>query len=247
MQSLYTNGFENIYDDMYQTFIDYEKEFQFYSEIILKQQKKDVLEIGCGSGRLASHFINSPIHYSGMDLSNEMVELSRSKNPEGTFYNGNMTGFNLNNRYDSIIITARTTSYLLNNIAIQKAIKNISNHLNDNGVLCFDFIDASRFFPSIKNGKTVIHEATINDKNYSRISYMKPNVIKENFMFKWNAKYYQTINGEQILLTEDQSEVRAFTKNEWELFLTLNDFKIIEMIDRKSYAFDTYVVVAQKQ
>ncbi|WP_299709079.1 class I SAM-dependent methyltransferase [uncultured Tenacibaculum sp.] len=247
MQSLYTNGFENIYDDMYQTFIDYEKEFQFYSEIILKQQKKDVLEIGCGSGRLASHFINSPIHYSGMDLSNEMVELSRSKNPEGTFYNGNMTGFNLNNRYDSIIITARTTSYLLNNIAIQKAIKNISNHLNDNGVLCFDFIDASRFFPSIKNGKTVIHEATINDKNYSRISYMKPNVIKENFMFQWNAKYYQTINGEQTLLTEDQSEVRAFTKNEWELFLNLNDFKIIEMIDRKSYAFDTYVVVAQKQ
>ncbi|WP_299621399.1 class I SAM-dependent methyltransferase [uncultured Tenacibaculum sp.] len=247
MQSLYTNGFENIYDDMYQTFIDYEKEFQFYSEIILKQQKKDVLEIGCGSGRLASHFINSPIHYSGMDLSNEMVELSRNKNPEGTFYNGDMTGFNLNNTYDSIIITARTTSYLLNNIAIQKAIKNISNHLNDNGVLCFDFIDASRFFPSIKNGKTVIHEATINDKNYSRISYMKPNVIKENFMFQWNAKYYQTINGEQTLLTEDQSEVRAFTKNEWELFLNLNDFKIIEMIDRKSYAFDTYVVVAQKQ
>ena len=247
MQSLYTNGFENIYDDMYQTFIDYGKEFQFYSEIILKQQKKDVLEIGCGSGRLASHFINSPIHYSGMDLSNEMVELSRSKNPKGTFYNGDMTGFNLNNTYDSIIITARTTSYLLNNIAIQKAIKNISNHLNDNGILCFDFIDASRFFPSIKNGKTVIHEATICDKNYSRISYMKPNVIKENFMFQWNAKYYQITNGEQTLLTEDQSEVRAFTKNEWELFLILNDFKIIEMIDRKSYAFDTYVVVAQKQ
>jgi len=29
MQSLYSNGFEKIYDAMYQTFIDYDDEFDF--------------------------------------------------------------------------------------------------------------------------------------------------------------------------------------------------------------------------
>ena len=50
MQSLYANGFETIYDEMYQTFIDYEDEFVFYSALLNQYQKKQVLEIGCGWG-----------------------------------------------------------------------------------------------------------------------------------------------------------------------------------------------------
>lgn len=247
MQSLYSNGFENIYDDMYQTFIDYKDEFEFYSTIIKQHQKKDVLEIGCGSGHLAKHFINSSVSYYGMDLSNDMVQLSKKRNPSGTFYKGDMTNFNINKTFDAIIITARTTSYLLSNKAIHNSIQNIKNHLNEKGIFCFDFIDANRFFPIIKDGKTIIHEAEIQNKLYSRTSFMKPTIEKENFMFQWNATYYKIEEEKKILLTEDQSEVRAFTKNEWQLFLELNDFEILNSIDRKSYAFDTYVIVAQKK
>ena len=74
---------------------------------------------------------------------------------------------------------------------------------------------------------------------------MKNNDL-DNFMFNWDAIYYQKTNSDPIKLTEDKSVVRAFTKNEWELFLYLNDFTLLEFIDRKSYAFDTYVVVAKK-
>ena len=66
-------------------------------------------------------------------------------------------------------------------------------------------------------------------------------------MFQWNANYYKIEEEHKILITEDQSEVRAFTRNEWQLFLELNDFKVVNIIDRKSYAFDTYVIVAQKK
>lgn len=247
MQSLYSNGFENIYDEMYQTFINYKDEFEFYSKIINQYCKKNVLEIGCGSGHLAKHFINSTIDYNGMDLSNDMVLLSQKRNPTGTFFKGDMTNFYLNKTFDSIIITARTTSYLLNNILVQKAIKNIHSHLNENGIFCFDFIDANRFFPFIKEGKTITHKAETKNKKYSRISFMKPKITQENFMFQWDAKYYEIKDQNHVLLTDDQSEVRAFTINEWQLFLELNNFKVLEIIDRKSYAFDTYVIVAQKQ
>ena len=112
--------------------------------------------------------------------------------------------------------------------------------------MSFDFIDATRFFTEIKDGKNVKHSATINKVNYHRESFMKPNKEQDNFMFNWEATYYKIEKGVTKKITEDTSTVRAFMKNEWELFLKLSNFKLLEIIDRKSYAFDTYVIVAQK-
>jgi SAM-dependent methyltransferase len=246
MQSLYSNGFETIYDNMYQTFINYKEEFEFYSKIIHSHSKQNVLEIGCGTGHLANHFLASTIKYQGLDLSKNMIALSKSRNPEGIFHQGDMTDFKLDTKTQSTIITARTTSYLLTNSAVHQALECIHNNLEVNGILCFDFIDANRFFSIIKNEKKMIHEAFIHNKHYYRESLMKPDKTLDNFMFHWDAVYFEKLNNQSVKLTEDQSIVRAFTKNEWELFLHLNNFELIEFIDRKSYAFDTYVVVAKK-
>ena len=246
MQSLYSNGFEHIYDTMYQTFIDYNDEYLFYSKILDSYNKSNVLEIGCGSGNLAKLFIESHINYSGLDLSNDMIKLSKSKNPKGSFIQGDITNFKRSKKTDAIIITGRTSSYLTTNKDVFKALKAIHNNLNTGGVLSFDFIDATRFFTEIKDGKNVKHSATINKVNYHRESFMKPNKEQDNFMFNWKATYYKIENGVTKKITDDTSTVRAFMKNEWELFLKLSNFKLLEIIDRKSYAFDTYVVVAQK-
>ncbi|TYP98913.1 trans-aconitate methyltransferase [Tenacibaculum adriaticum] len=247
MQSLYSNGFEHIYDAMYKTFINYEDEYEFYSKIIDEHGKTNVLEIGSGTGNLAKKFINSHFNYTGLDLSYDMIALSKRKNPKGNFIQGDITNFKLENKVDSVIITGRTTSYLLSNNSVYKALNSIYKNLTSDGVLSFDFIDASRFFLEIKEGKFFQHKATINDMFYNRESYMKPDKQADNFMFNWNATYFKNENGTLVKVTEDNSTVRAFTKNEWEIFLELCNFKLIEFIDRKSYAFDTYVVVAQKK
>ncbi len=246
MQSLYKDGLEHIYDAMYQTFIDYKNEFEFYSTILKQHDKNNVLEVGCGTGNLATHFINSDILYTGMDLSDDMVKLSKAKNPNGRFIQGDVTNFTCSKSVQSLIITGRTSSYLLDNKAVYNALNSIYNALDTNGLLCFDFIDASRFFKIIKGGKKVTHKASFNDKHYYRDSEMTPNKQRDNFMFNWDAKYYEITDSETITIAEDKSLVRAFTKNEWELFLELCNFELVDFIDRKSYAFDTYVVVAKK-
>ncbi|MEL6943179.1 MAG: hypothetical protein AAFO82_10970, partial [Bacteroidota bacterium] len=45
---------------------------------------------------------------------------------------------------------------------------------------------------------------------------------------------------------KDKSTIRTFTKNEIELFLALSGFGVKEMIQKESYAFPTYLVIAEK-
>jgi SAM-dependent methyltransferase len=245
MQSLYANGFETIYDEMYQTFIDYEDEFVSYSALLNQYQKKQVLEIGCGSGNLARFFIDNNYKYSGLDYSADMLQICTLKNSKSNFILGDMTQFLLKNKTESIIITGRTSSYLLTNKDVFSCLKSVHQNLKTGGLFCFDFIDANRFFKEIKGGKEVKHTAIFDQKKYERISFFNTNT-SENLMFNWDSKYYECTQGKIKLIAEDRSEVRAFTKNEWELYLHLNNFEMVEFIDRKSYAFDTYVVVAKK-
>lgn len=245
MQSLYSNGFEVIYDEMYQTFIDYKEEFLFYSNLLSKHNKNQVLEIGSGTGNLAHYFINNNFNYQGLDHSIDMVNLAKTKLNKDCFIQGDMCGFTLKTPSESIIITGRTSSYLLNNKAIEKALKAIHQNLKKDGILCFDFIDANRFFKEIKDGKVIAHSAIFNNKKYYRESFLVP-TNSNNLMFNWESSYYEVQNNTKKLIAKDDSEVRAFTKNEWELFLHLNNFKLLEFIDKPAYMFDTYVVVAEK-
>jgi SAM-dependent methyltransferase len=230
---------------MYQTFIDYDDEFSFYNNIIQKHHKEKVLEIGCGSGNLANRLINDQIDYTGLDLSSDMIALCKKRNPIGYFIHGDVTNFKLDTKVDIALITGRTTSYLLTNTDVTNALKSISYNLNKDGVLCFDFIDATRFFKEIKGGKEIVHQANFKHKNYIRESFLKEST-QDNFMFSWDATYYEDKINESNIITKDSSVVRAFTKNEWELLLYLNNFEVLEFMDRKSYFFDTYVIVAKK-
>ncbi|AUC81323.1 class I SAM-dependent methyltransferase [Lacinutrix sp. Bg11-31] len=246
MQSLYSNGFEAIYDEMHQTFIDYNEEYHFYNNILSKYNKKEVLEIGSGTGNLANHFIKNDFNYLGIDYSQDMVNLAKSKLNKDCFLQGNMCSFNLKKTVESIIITGRTSSYLLSNKDVDSTLKAIHKNLKKDGILCFDFIDANRFFKDIKGGLKIKHSATFNNKKYNRDSFLIP-TTSNNFMFNWESKYYETQNKKKQLIAKDNSEVRAFTKNEWEIFLHLSNFKLIEFIDKPAYMFDTYIVVAKKR
>jgi SAM-dependent methyltransferase len=231
---------------MYQTFINYKEEYDFYNALLKKYNRNSVLEIGSGTGNLANYFLKNRFNYLGLDFSKDMVKLASDKCGTNRFIKGDMRYFNLNTPVDSIIITGRTTSYLLTNNDIHNTLKSIYNNLHSNGILCFDFIDANRFFITLKKDGTFNHSVNFNNKTLIRES--KLNIkTSNNFMFEWDAKYYEILNYKKKLIIKDKSEVRAFTKNEWQLLLHLNNFNVLKFIDKPSYMFDCFAVVAQKQ
>ena len=64
MEKLYQELAE-IYNIMYQSFINYDDEFEFYKAILKKYNAQQVLEIGCGSGNIAKRMIANNYNYVG--------------------------------------------------------------------------------------------------------------------------------------------------------------------------------------
>lgn len=245
MNSLYTTLSE-IYEGMYQTFIDYEAEFQFYSNILSEFNGKSVIEIGCGTGHLAHRFVNKGFEYIGLDLSADMLDIAKNKYPQCQFFQGDMRDFELPKQQDAAIITGRTISYLITNEDVYDTFKTLHQNLNASGVLCFDCIDANAFIPAIQEKEKIVHQATVNGKRFQRDSFWKIN-LSQSWTFDWLSVYYEEDgNGDLLKIGADNSTIRAFTKDEIILFLTLTGFQIERVIPRSSYAFDTYVFIAKK-
>lgn len=246
MATLYNEKMATIYDAMYQTFIDYDEEYHFYNTLIQENNCKSILEIGSGTGNLAKRFQENEQDYKGLDYSKNMIAIAQQRNKNCLFIQGDMRDFNLEKPVDAILITGRSTSYLTSNDDIYETLTCLFNNINNYGIIIFDFIDANRFIPFVNENQKIIHEAKHEGVNYLRESNWETTTL-DNFILEWNAKYFTVTDGEKELIANDFSTVRVFTLNEIQLFLCINNFEIIKTIDRKTYAYDTYVIVAKKK
>lgn len=246
MANLYNGKMAVIFDAMYQTFIDYDEEYKFYNNILKEHHCKTVLEIGSGTGNLAKRFLQNDADYIGLDYSESMIAIAEERNENCLFIHGDMRDFQLEKPVDSILITGRSSSYLITNQDINNTFRSIYKNLNKDGILIFDIIDANRFIPFTKENPVLVHEANYQGINYYRSGNWKT-TSSENFMLEWTAQYYTGNNEAKEIIADDFSTVRVFTLNEMQLFLYLNGFEIIQTIDRKTYAYDTYVIVARKK
>ena len=246
MTNLYDGKMAAIFDAMYQTFIDYDEEYQFYDHLVKENNCKSILEVGSGTGNLAKRFQQNHQEYIGLDYSQSMIVIAQERNKNCTFIHGDMRQFELEKPVDSILITGRSTSYLTTNEDINSTFESIYKNLTEGGILIFDFIDANRFIPFTKENQAIIHKAEYDGTLYYRNSNWKT-TLSDNFMLEWTAQYYTLKNDEKEIIADDFSTLRVFTLNEIELFLYLYNFEIIKTIDRKTYAYDTYVIVARKK
>lgn len=246
MATLYDGKMAAIYDAMYQSFVDYDEEYKFYNQLIQENNCNSILEIGSGTGNLAKRFQENNQDYTGLDYSSSMIAIAKERTKDCHFILGDMRNFNLEKKVDSILITGRSTSYLISNEDVNETFNSLYNNIADGGSVLFDFIDANRFIPYSKKNPLIIHKAIHEGIEYHRESTWETTSL-ENFMLDWTAKYYTIQNQKKELIATDFSTVRVFTLNEMQLFLYLNGFEIIKTIDRKTYAYDTYVIVAKKR
>ena len=120
----------------------------FYSEIA-RETGGNVLEIGCGTGRVAFALLEGAAKVTGIDLSEGMLAIARRKATELpieaqqrlTFIQQDQSELALDERFNCILVTARCFQYLLTNELQVKTLEAIHRHIEPGGRLVLDLFD----------------------------------------------------------------------------------------------------------
>lgn len=244
MTKLYSD-FATLYHQIYPSFIDYEEQHRFYTGLLKKYGCHRILEMGCGSGHLARRMSAEDWDYVGMDLSPEMLEIARREVAAACFIQGDMRNFELPKKVDAIIIPARSVSYLIENKDVIAAFQCFQKNLVPGGKLIFDVIDAKTHLLQMNPENVIVHTAQSEKTTWERQSIYHQN-LQTGWTWDWHSSYYEVqADGSKRLIAEDQATLRAFLSEEIVLFLQLAGFKPIETLEQGSYAFKTFVFVAE--
>jgi SAM-dependent methyltransferase len=242
MTKLYTD-YAELYHKMYQSFIDYDEEYQYYKTLLDQHRAKSILEVGCGTGQLGKRFLAEGYSYVGIDISAPMLAYAQKEMPGEPFHQMDMRAITLQDSFQGVIITARSISYLLTNADVMSAFQSIRKVLKEGGVLIFDFIDAKSFIPSINETEIISHEVVIEGVKFKRESIFKKQ-IATSWNWIWKSRFLKEEKGKYVEIGTDEAELRTYTAGELEIFLSLAGFKVLDITDRRVYAFDTKVTVA---
>ncbi len=166
------------------------EEYESFSKYILLKIKEHetlktstLLHLGCGSGCIDYTLKN---HYSitSVDLSEDMVKSAILKNPECEYLVGDMRTFNLNRKFDAIILPD-STAYLLTETEIYSIFKNAKNMLNKDGLLLVMVEYDPEYFPQNRTTVEKVRkddiELTFIENNYAKD--LKENSFEATFIF----------------------------------------------------------------
>ena len=129
------------------------QDIAFYSNTV-KRYGDPVLELGCGTGRITMAIAEAGHHVVGLDVSKKMLEraaekrsrLARQAQELVQLVQGDMSGFDLSQRFRSVIIPFRPFQHLLETEQQIRCLDCVRRHLAPRGRLVLDFFqtDADR-------------------------------------------------------------------------------------------------------
>lgn len=210
----------HVYHEMYRSLFDYRLEFRRYNSVRKKDACNRVFEIGCGAGNLAGYFLDSAYDYTGMDVAKAMLKIAKSEVPAAHFVHGDMRRFSFRRKFDAVLIGGRSFTYMTTNEDVQRALHSIGNVLKPGGILVFDNFDAETIFRDVH--RRLRDKVEKGAKTFTRYSERSMN-LKTGWTWNWNAVYVVE-DGQQKRTFHDRSALRAFTRDELRLFLTLAGF-----------------------
>jgi SAM-dependent methyltransferase len=128
----------------------FEDDLPLYLELAAAEGGR-VLELGCGSGRVALPLLQAKHRVTGIDVSPAMLSILERKlevaGPEvqgrATLVRADMRDFRLDAQFDLAIIPVKSFAYLLDRSDQQRALSTVRAHLRPGGLLAIDLLHPS--------------------------------------------------------------------------------------------------------
>lgn len=207
----------------YQKLMDsslYEKWVQYVEKNVSKNSR--LLELACGSGEVANLLYKKGYTIIGSDISSDMLTLAFGNNANIQWLQLDMTEFELDESFDSVICFADSICYLKDENTVQKMFQCVYDVLIKDGVFLFDV-------HSIYQMNTIF-------KDYSY------HYVDDDTVFVWESfegKYPNSVEHELTCVEKQYSgsyeryeelhEQRTYTLEQYRAWLQGAGFKTIEV------------------
>jgi SAM-dependent methyltransferase len=220
------NKYSQYYDLFYKD-KDYRSESRYVFNSLQSRSSRleSILELGCGSGNHAAYLTKNNIQIVGLERSETMVKEALAKKIKNfTPIIGDITNFELNQKFDAVVSLFHVISYLTDNESLISCFQSVHKHLNDNGLFLFDiwFTPAVYFQKPETRIKRLENESISVIRIAESTSVFVNNVVNVNFDVHITDKFTQKTE-----TIQESHPMRHFSIPELELLAKLTGFEII--------------------
>lgn len=115
------------------------KDDEFFLALLKKSNIKTIADLGCGTGRLTTHFAEAGYQITAIDPNEEAIEYAKSKEYHGevTWIVGDSTNLKTNT-YETIIMTANVAQVFLTEESWKNVVADAFRALKPGGHFIFD-------------------------------------------------------------------------------------------------------------
>jgi SAM-dependent methyltransferase len=225
--SIFNKKYAEFYD-LFNQGKDYTEECNFLEQAFSNYGKipvNKILDLGCGTGFHDIELTKRRYNLTGVDISPEMIEIGKRRNKDIEFIVGNMSNFNLNKKFDSIICMFSAIGYLTENKQIEDFFRTARRHLDNKGLLvidCWNGLGVMNELPSSRE-KTV----QVGDLKIVRKSFPYLNAKNHINNVKFNVNIFK--QDSLIENYEENHKVRFFFPKELEKYMNDEGFELLNL------------------
>lgn len=218
------DSYSRYYDLLY-TDKDYDKESQYIISTLRKLgiANGDLLEFGSGTGRHGRILSKDNFNVHGIEKSSEMV-LQARQTDKFTCEQGDICDFNLDRKFDAVVSLFHVVSYLTSNESMNAVFKNVSKHLNSQGIFLFDvwYTPAVYYqYPSTRIKR--VEDDTIEVTRISEPSvHANDNIVDVNF-----TVFIKNKSDETVQVLKEMHRMRHFSVPELVLLGEFHGFNCV--------------------
>ncbi|HON57186.1 MAG TPA: methyltransferase domain-containing protein [bacterium] len=149
-------------------------------------QKSIILDVACADGLFVDILNKNGYTAEGIDISASMIELGKKKY-NASLYQGDIENdWQLGKKFDAITCFAALSNF----ISFSAVLKNIKNHLTENGLFFFNFGDYTRLLSKMMGSRLYLFRPTV------ATIYSKK--IIEKYLKKYGFEIIEISNDQQI-------------------------------------------------
>ena len=214
-----------------------EGDVDFYSRLA-RETGGPVLEVGCGTGRVAAALASDGHEVVGIDLSAPMLRLAserRGSLPAAiaarlSFVQADMATLALDREFPLIVTPSRVFQFLLTTEAQRQALRALRGHLRTDGRLVLDLFDPllDRVTPNADfppRGGDLIHPRTGNRVNWEVIAH-NPDPARQLISEDWTAREIGP-SGEVLRTDTERLTLRWSLRSEMRLLFELTGLEVV--------------------